>query len=68
VDAKKTHYLVRSSRVPSLIYCTDGGFHHEGRIGPGRYSAKLYRRQAAARRVRRGEGIEIVPCDRFGVA
>ena len=61
-------YLVRSAVNPSLVYCTDGEFHHEGSVGPGtRRSAKLYRTQRGAAAVRSGDSIIVRQCDERGV-
>lgn len=61
-------YLVRSAHNPSLVFCTDGEFHHQDYIGPGtRKSAKLYRTERGAAAVRGGHMITVHKCDRYGV-
>jgi hypothetical protein len=46
----KTSCMVRSGINPKLILCTDGEFRAEQQIGPGGYSAKVFKTLIGARR------------------
>lgn len=48
---KSTGYIVRSKQNPVLILCTDGEFHTDTLIGPGRdLSAKVYKTTSGVKR------------------
>ena len=44
----ETGYIVISNINPALILCTDGEFHGRSQVGPGGYSAKVYKTETAA--------------------
>lgn len=46
----ETRYIVRSHINPKLILCTDGEFRAEQQVGPGGYSAKVFKTLIGARR------------------
>lgn len=50
-------YIVRSKLNPKLILCTNGDWMPESMVGPGGYSAKVYKTEAGAKRVRDGHVI-----------
>jgi len=50
-------YIVRSKVNPALILCTNGEFLPEQQVGPGGYSAKLYKTRKGAEVVRSGDVI-----------
>jgi hypothetical protein len=47
---EKITYIVRGAINPKMILCTDGEFHVESLIGPGGWSAKVYKTEAGAKR------------------
>lgn len=47
-------FIVRSEINPKLILCTDGEWYPEGQVGPGGWSAKIYKTRKGAERVRSG--------------
>ena len=58
MQTKMIGYIVRSKTNPTMILCTNGEWHWDGIVGPGgQYSAKLYKTQKGAGRVRGGEVI-----------
>lgn len=58
-----TGYIIRSSINPALVLCTDGEFRAYGvHTGPNTGNAvKVYKRRAAAEKVRGGVGITVEP-------
>lgn len=50
-------FICRSKVNPKLILCTNGDWLPEPMVGPGGFSAKVYKTRRGAERVRNGDVI-----------
>lgn len=65
-SAKVAGYIVRSATNTRNILCLDGEFYDESLVGVGQRSAKVFKRETNARKVRDG-AVTTHPVNGYGI-